>query len=255
MPVFVYTQGMSVSAKPVSGTEYSITRAVLYLCLVIFPFIILYIEMERFLALEIADRRSEIFDRVGRQLLRFSEYADDARFFHLLLQKSFAGANRQASTETWVVRQSRMLKRLFPQTFTFIFWDKKGNLINSASDETRFSFLLKKLHVFLGNIRRETISRMHTEDGFNEKYAGDMRLLRQFLGPFATPDVLVKPFLNDASAGCFQLHARGDRVLGWYSAYNDFSVLAYVSDNIRGRLDGPKFLQQQLGDFSLSLIH
>ncbi len=237
---------MSASAKPVSGTEYSITRAVLYLCLIIFPFVILYIEMERFLALEIADRRSEIFDRVGRQLLRFSEYADDARFFHLLLQKSFAAENRQVSTEAWVVRQSQMLKRLFPRTFTFIFWDKNGNLITSASDETRFSFLSKKLHVFLGNIRRETISRMHTEDGFNEKYAGDMRLLRQFLGPFATPDVLVKPFLNDASAGCFQLHARGDRVLGWYSSYNDFSVLAYMSDNIRGRLDGPRFLRQQL---------
>lgn len=237
---------MSVCAKSVDGTGYSITRAVLYVCLIIFPFIILYIEMERFFALEIADRRSEIFDKAGRQLLRFSEYTDDARFFHLLLQKSFAAEATKKDTEAWVAGRSQMLKKLFPETFTFIFWDKSGNLMASASDDTRFSFLSKKLNVLLGTIRRETIAGAHTEDGFSEKFAGDMRLLRQFLGPFATPEVLVKPFLNDASAGCFQLHARGDRVLGWYSACDDFSVLVYISDKIRGRLSGPDFLQKQL---------
>ncbi len=243
---FVYTHGMSVTAKSVSSTEYSITRAVLYVCLIIFPFIILYVEMERFFALEIADRRSEIFDRAGRQLLRFSEYSDDARFFHLLLQKSFATKAVHKETETWVAGRSQMLKKLFPDTFTFIFWDKSGNLMASVSDDTRFSFLSKKLNALLGNIRRETIAGRHSEDGFNERFAGDMRLLRQFLGPFATPDILVKPFLNDASAGCFQLHARGDRVLGWYSTGDDFSVLAYISDKVRGRLSGPDFLQKQL---------
>ncbi len=237
---------MSVCAKSVDGTGYSITKAVLYVCLIIFPFIILYTEMERFFALEIADRRSEIFDKAGRQLLKFSEYTDDARFFHLLLQKSFAAEATKKDTEAWVAGRSQMLKKLFPETFTFIFWDKSGNLMASASDDTRFSFLSKKLNVLLGTIRRETIAGAHTEDGFSEKFAGDMRLLRQFLGPFATPEVLVKPFLNDASAGCFQLHARGDRVLGWYSACDDFSVLVYVSDKIRGRLSGPDFLQKQL---------
>lgn len=239
---------MSVSAKSAGSTEYSIARAVLYVCLIIFPFIILYVEMERFFALEIADRRSEIFDKAGRQLLRFSEYADDARFFHLLLQKSFAAEAGQKYTETWVAERAQMLKKLFPETFTFIFWDKSGNLMTSASDDTRFSFLSKKLNVLLGSIKRETIAGMHTEDGFNEKFASDMRLLRQFLGPFATPDVLARPFLNDASAGCFQLHARGDRVLGWYSTCDDFSVLAYISGRVRGQLSGPVFLQKQLKD-------
>ncbi|HNS09948.1 MAG TPA: hypothetical protein PKN29_09625 [Candidatus Ozemobacteraceae bacterium] len=117
---FVYTQGMSVSAKSVDSTGYSITRAVLYVCLIIFPFIILYIEMERFFALEIADRRSEIFDKAGRQLLRFSEYTDDARFFHLLLQKSFAAEATRKNTQTWLAGRSQMLKKLFPETFTFI---------------------------------------------------------------------------------------------------------------------------------------
>ena len=237
---------MSVCAKSVDGTGCSITRAVLYVCLIIFPFIILYIEMERFFALEIADRRSEIFDKAGRQLLRFSEYTDDARFFHLLLQKSFAAEATRKNTQAWVAGRSQMLKKLFPETFTFIFWDKSGNLMTSVSDDTRFSFLSKKLNALLGNIRQETIAGKHGEDGFNEKFAGEMRLLRQFLGPFATPDVLAKPFLNDASAGCFQLHARGDRVLGWYSTCNDFSVLVYISDKIRGRLSGPAFLQKQL---------
>lgn len=236
---------MSFFAKSVS-TEYSITRTVLYCCLAFFPFIIMYVEMERFFAIEIADQRSQVFERAGRELRRFSEYAEDARFFHLLLRRSFAATTQRKTHENQLISKSENLKKVYPGTFSFMFWDKNGNPITAASDDTRFSFLSKRLNVFLGKIRLETISGLHTEADFNEKHDRDLRMLRQFLGPFATPDGLVKPFLPDDSAACFQLHARGDKVLGWYAAYEDFSVLVFISDKTRGRLTGPEFLQKQL---------
>lgn len=237
---------MSVSAESVNSAEFSITRAVLYCCLVVFPFFILYVEMERFFAAETAGRRTEVFEQTEKQLLKFSEYAEDARFFHLLLQKSFAPGNADGIAANQVKKTSMSLKKQFPEAFTFMFWDKDGKLIASASDENRFSFLSRKLNVFLKAIRQETLAGLHAAEGFNVKFDKELRLLRQFLGPFVTPEELTKPFLGDSSAGCFLLHGRGDRVLGWYETYKEFSVLVFISEKVKGRLKGPEFLQNQL---------
>lgn len=238
---------MSVFAKSFNkSTEYSTTRAVLYFCLVAFPFVMLYVGMERFFATEFSDRRAELFAQAERQLLKFSEYAEDTRFFHLLLQKSFESDITAGDSEQDLRKKRDELQQAFPQVFSFIFWDSKGNPISALSDETRFSFLAKKLNTLLQRIKRETATGQHLQSGFSEQHEKELRLLRQFLGPFVTPEELTSPFLNNSSARCFHLHARGERALGWYTAGKNFSVLVFVSATVRGQLTGPEYLRCHL---------
>jgi len=107
-------QNMSFSAKSVNGTEYSITRAALYFCLLAFPFIMLYAGMERFFTLEFSDRRAELFDQAGKQLLKFGEYAEDERFFHLLLQKKIASSHVSNNITQQLKKNETSCKKLIP---------------------------------------------------------------------------------------------------------------------------------------------
>ncbi len=232
------------SATTDKSITFSLTRLLLYVCFVVFPFIMLFVELERFFYIEMAARRAELHERAEKQLLRFSEYAEDSRFFHLLLKQSFPDHTPHSKGQLQATAAS--LKKSFPGVFTFIFWDKNGNVITSLSDEKRFGFLLKKLQVLLNGIRHDTIAGRHTESGFSKKFEKELRLLRQFLGPFVIPEELTMPFLTNNRAACFELHGRGNRVLGWYSELQDHSVLAFISDRIKGELSGPRLLNRQM---------
>ncbi|NCB40111.1 MAG: hypothetical protein EOM80_15230 [Erysipelotrichia bacterium] len=230
-----------------AGEAFSLPRGLLYICLAVFPFIMVYVEMVRFLELETDERRSELYQLAGRELLKLSEYADDARFFHLVLKNEFsAGALAMAPGAQKLKSRVNRLKNEYPGVFSFIFWNSKGEVISELSDDTRFNFLSKKLNQMLGAIRLDTRAGRHVEAEFSERYNRDLRMLRQFLGPFVTPEGLIKPFVDAGSAACFQLHARGERTLGWYESTADYSVLAYVSAKVRGALTGPKQLCKSL---------
>ena len=204
----------------------------------------LFVELERYFAVELAARKTEVHNLAGKELLKLSESANDARFFHLLLQQSFS-AKKQFS-ESSLSDTVKRLKKAFPETLTFIFWDKNGNVLNDLSDDKRFGFLLKKLNVLMKNVQHDTFAGLHSQSSFAEKYDKDLRLLRQFLGPFVTTEALTSPFVDNSHAECIELHGRGTRVLGWFRALADFSVFAFVSDRIKGRLIGPRLLNSQL---------
>ncbi len=217
----------------------------LYICLAVFPLLMLYVELVRFFELETGSRRSELYQFAGRELLRLSEYAEDARFFHLVLKNQFAADLRPQNEQELQARVGR-LKKAYPGVFSFVFWNRNGEVITALSDDTRFNFLLRKLNLMLASIRLDTMAGRHVEAGFSDKYNRDLRMLRQFLGPFITPEGLTRPFIDAGTAACFQIHARGERMLGWYESTADYSVLAYVSAEVRGALTGPKQLCQSL---------
>lgn len=245
--LLILNKNMSSFAKSEGrGAALSLTRFVLYFCLIIFPVIMLFLEMERFFGLEIADQRAMFHDQAVKQLRKFSEYAEDSRFFHLLLQKNLSLPLAAENGLEQLKSQTGKLKKSFPGVFSFIFWDKSGNLVQGVSDDTRFSFLLKKLNSLLFNIMLDTQAGRHTETAFSEKYEKDLRLLRQIIGPFITPEGLTRPFLGDNNACCFQLHGRGERKFGWYTRNDDYSVLVFISDQANGRLTGPRVLCRQL---------
>ncbi|NLF98229.1 MAG: SpoIIE family protein phosphatase [Candidatus Riflebacteria bacterium] len=217
----------------------------LYFCLAVFPLLMLYVELVRYFELETGARRSELYQLAGRELLKLSEYAEDARFFHAVLKNEFSTDLHSQGEQELKVRVAR-LKNDYPGVFSFIFWDRNGDVMTSLSDDTRYNFLLRKLNLMLDAVRLDTRAGRHVEAGFGDKYNRDLRMLRQFLGPFITPEGLTRPFLDAGIAACFQMHARGDRTLGWYESTSNYSVLAYVSAEVRGALTGPRKLCQSL---------
>lgn len=235
--------------KWVSNTASSVVRKLLYLCLALFPMIIVYAELSRFFELEHDEGRRRLFRISGRELLKLSENADNARFFHLVLKREFSDIKDNDSiTENELKNRVDRLKKTFPGVFSFIFWNKKGAVISSLSDDRRYSYLSKKLNRMLGAIRADTLAGRNVEAGFSGQYEDELRLLRNFLGPFVTIDGLTTPFLQTSAASCFQLHARGDRTLGWYEKSKKFAVLVFISEKVRNELVGPKFLCRNLNE-------
>lgn len=225
----------------------SLTRGMLYVCLAVFPLLMVYVELLRFFELETESRRSEVYQLAGRELVKLSEYAEDARFFHLLLKNAFSSEVAGSPLDEQELKnRADNLKKAYPGIFSFVFWDKRGEVITSLSDDTRYNFMLKKLNKMLSAIRKDTRTGHHIVTGFSEKYNRDLRMLRQFLGPFITPEGLTRPFVDNSTAACFQLHARGERTLGWYENTLQYSVLVYISAEARGALIGPKSLCRSL---------
>lgn len=224
-----------------------LTRGMLYFCLAVFPLVMVYVELVRFFELEQGERRSELYQQAGRELLKFSEYADDARFFHLLLKNQFSADLRTAGQDVseLKIRVDR-LKKEYPGIFSFVFWNRNGDVITSLSDDTRFNFLLKKLNQMLAAVKQDTRAGRHLDTDFSDRCNKELRMLRQFLGPFITPEGLTRPFVDAGTAACFRLHARGERTLGWYEKTADYSVLVFISDKVRNALTGPKRLCQSL---------
>jgi len=204
-----------------------------------------YLELESLFAVELSNRRQNLYEKANLELLKFNEVSEDTRFFHLLLKKEFAQVKSKPELSGLKILKDRLNKN-YPGFFSFVFWSSDGKLIKSLSDDTRFSFLSRKLNVFLKTVRKRTREGLNDDEKFMEYCQRELRIQRQFLGPFITPEGLFKPFLPDFSAACFQLHGRGERMLGWYDKGDSFSVLVYVSDKIRGRLTGPRYLCHSL---------
>lgn len=223
----------------------SLVRALLFSCFMAFPLFLLYTEIERHNELGLAARKSQLQQQAQQKLVDFIEAADDTRFFHLLLQRTFSKIHQTGNLNADLLKRIARLKKAFPDTFSFIVWDKTGNPIASLSDDNRFNFLQKKLYRFWHALLRQTRSTSGAALE-SEPLEKELRMLRQFLGPFVPLGHLAKPFLDGTSASCFQMHGRGERYLGWVRATENYSIQVYISDRIKNRLIGPRVLQKFL---------
>lgn len=220
---------------------FSLVRKLLYFCLAVFPLLMFYFGLTRFFQIEHEERKKDLQHFTEQTMQKLREYSDDSRYFHLLLQNAFSCSEMKESTwQSQLENTVKSLKDAFPGGFSFIFWDAQGELIADLSDENRFSYLSKRLQKLLSGIRSDTMAGRHFGEDFSSRYNRELRMLRQFLGPFITPETLVKPFLDESSATCFQMHARGERFLGWYGESKKFSVLVFVSDKICRKLLGAR---------------
>lgn len=219
----------------------SLIRRLLYLCLLVAPFLMIYPEIELYYKQDIEQIKNTHKNIIQGDLLKYVDIADDHRFFHVYLKENFDKLKNKPFQSDKLASVINDVKKTFPNTFTFIFWDKKGNVMKSLSDDSQFIFLSKKMNALLKDVKAKTLQGLQNEPDFMTQCNADLRMLRQFLGPFVTPVGLTETFTNQSKAHCFRLHGRGERTMGWYEKYNEFSVIAFVAESGRNRFIGPKW--------------
>lgn len=224
----------------------SFIRKLLYICLALTPFLIVYYETHKFCEDNLNKLKTSLSETVHADLSKIAEVGDDHRFYHLLFKEKFEKVAHKPYCEKELKTLLEDLKNEFPDIFTFNIWDKNGIQIKSLSDDNNFLFLYRKLNNLLNTIKAETVLNTQNLRDFVAECDSELRLLRQIIGPFVTSEGLSVPFLDKVSARCFRLHGRGERTMGWYESYDNFSVLVFVSEKGRNNSAGPKHFLTKL---------
>lgn len=170
----------------------SFIRKLLYICLALTPFLIVYYETHKFCEDNLNKLKTSLSETVHADLSKIAEVGDDHRFYHLLFKEKFEKVAHKPYCEKELKTLLEDLKNEFPDIFTFNIWDKNGIQIKSLSDDNNFLFLYRKLNNLLNTIKAETVLNTQNSRDFVAECDSELRLLRQIIGPSLFPDSYLK---------------------------------------------------------------
>ncbi|EKD81279.1 MAG: hypothetical protein ACD_39C01878G0001, partial [uncultured bacterium] len=214
------------------------------LCFFIFPFFLMNLTMNRYLAMVRQQEETAEMLEAGKYLTRLSANSDGARYFHLVLQKTLSDIDPDRPMHDLGARIAR-LRSMFPGAFEFIVWNQDGEVDESLTDDTNYLYLKKKLNIFLKDLYDSARASAPYAPDLTKEQLQQIRPFRQFLGPFVPSSVIARSFLPSVSTGCFQMHGKGKQAYGWYTAQAAASVFVYVSYDRMNEMLEPKTLCQR----------
>ncbi|HAE40390.1 MAG TPA: hypothetical protein DCG57_17425, partial [Candidatus Riflebacteria bacterium] len=107
-------------------------------CFVLFPAGLINLGLDQLFKTRAANNREEIESRMEQALKTVDKFSDNEYFAHfLLLDINQTLLSSQQPHKTFQKLKTSLQKR-YPDTFTFVYWDEKGELIKELSDEASF---------------------------------------------------------------------------------------------------------------------
>ncbi len=158
-----------------------------------------------------------------------SNYHDDERFFHGMLQSNFAAVTKAADPVAFVAQRIAVLKKHFPNRLRFIVLDAEGKIVNGISDETRFNYVFRNLHQCLK--QPELIYQ-----------ANRITLLRGFFGQFLMEKHLEYPMGQGYLGRCIKVSEDPKKALLWFQAWPGITLICMVGRELLDLQLGPRLM-------------
>lgn len=231
----------------------------IFFCFILFPAGLINLGLEQLFKIREANSRDQIIERMDQALKIAARFNDNDYFAHYLLLKMhdmvFAASDPQ---KTFALLKGR-LQRKYPNAFTFIFWDQNGELIKSLSDETSYSYILRRTY--------QTLKKASQLMGFWHQETGkltvgtladldkDLKILRNFLGKLLVTYQLKFPWLSGDLGQPLQTSPPGPRSRMWYRINEKFGFLVFINDKFIKSRSGQEYavahLKKQFPEFSI----
>ena len=219
-------------------------------CFILFPAGLINLGLDQLFKTRAANNREEIENRMEQALKTVEKFSDNEYFAHsLLFEVNQKLLSSQQPQKTFKKLKAR-LQQKYPDTFTFIFWDDKGELIKELSDETSFGYIIKKTYLFL---KKASSILGSWDENYEQVTLGTLtdvdkeaKILRNFLGKLLVIYQLRYPWLSGQLGRPLQTAPPGPRSRIWYRINDKFGFLCFINN---------KFIQSSAGtEHALSLI-
>ncbi len=170
------------------------------LCFVLFPAGLINLGLEQLLKIRADNNREEITLKMESALKTVETFSDNEYFSHFLLLEMNRLLLASREPEKTFRRLKDRLQKRYPQTFTFVYWNDRGEMVKELSDETSFGYIIKRTYQFLKRASDLLGSWDETSDQINLVTLSDLekeaKILRNFLGKLMVIYQLRYPWMS-----------------------------------------------------------
>jgi serine phosphatase RsbU (regulator of sigma subunit) len=205
------------------------------LCFVLFPIGLINLGLEQVLKLKEANIKEDLLAKFANSQNLVEQFNDNEHFAHFLLlninQNLLRAKNPQ---KTFKILKNRLQKK-YPDSFTFIFWDKNGNQVKALSDEKSYGYIIRKTYQVLKKASGALGNWDEEYENLNlaslSEIDKELKLLRNFLGKLLVSYQLRFPWLSGRMGKPLQTAPPGPRSRIWYRINPKFGFLCFISND------------------------
>jgi hypothetical protein len=203
-------------------------------CFFIIPLLLVDTALSGMLRLRHEEECFRIFADMSDRLTFMSRQADEAHYFHQLLQHSFKRATGSHDPIKSLAGSIAQLKKAFPDNLRFIVWDSKGRCVEHLTDEKGYRYIVNNLQTFFYEIALHCRTNSPgTPEALPivEKRIG---LFRSYLGKFLVPSHLRLPFQAGELGRCILADTQERFPLFWFSADETLTFFCSIKPPVSG---------------------
>jgi len=229
-----------------------LNTVVVVICFILLPGLILVKGIEATIAnyndTEFKSKQQQLNDALDK--LEF--FSANDRFAHFLLSSLCRDKLGRRYSQAELKNRISRLKRLFPNSFSFVVADLKGNILRKMSDETAYLYLYKKAF----NLVTSLIKNIDSESPI--KAAEDLETiisrLRPLLGEILRTQDLFLPLQDSKNGKSILASGSKGKFHIWYGQGKDFLLIAYISRDFIRKNTGLEWAVKQLNNYQKPIL-
>ena len=218
----------------------------LFICFVIFQLFLIDVAVNRVLQINHDTSRNRTRQKLEKTLDVLESCSDNRHFAHLLLNHAFKSALKSDNPQFSLQQNLLRLKKKHPGTFFFVAWDGKGSIIQKATDESSFAYILRETYKLMHDLA-ENCQRYYP--GAPEKIPGferRLKMVRHYIGRVISNQWVQRPLQNGKLASAIIAEPDGEKSHIWYGVDKRISMLAFIHSNFFTGQPGLEFAIKRL---------
>lgn len=231
-----------------------LSAIVLVFCFLLFPLFIIHSTVGNLFEMQTSALRQKKIDQMDEKLTILKQYSDNSRYIHSLLKKVFEYAQMSDNPTEYLRQNFDNLKSQYPEMFSFIAWNAKGDVIRELTDQQRYAYVMSRLYILLNATTRALKLGVQMSIAQIDEVKQNINLVRHFLGKIFIVDYLRQPYLHGFEAGPVLSDFGADFSHFWFHIGDKISFLTFINEDFLSSYDGLQkvisVVQRQSPEFS-----
>lgn len=198
-------------------------------CFFIFPIFLVDIGLDSLLVTRHNLQKQEIFRKLNSNLEQLVQFKNSRHYYHALLKRIFEIAVKQKDPFVYLQKALPHLKKRNPDTFKFIVWGQKGNIIDNLTDEKGYRYIVKTLFEVFSDIAKDCQSNYPGTPENLQSVEKKLNLLRSYLGAFIIPEKLNLPLFRGNLGELVLATSDPEKSHFWFQCSEKFTMMAHIN--------------------------
>jgi HAMP domain-containing protein len=179
-------------------------------------------------------------------------FSANDRFAHFLLSNLCRSGSGNKYSQIELKKRISRLKKLFPNSFSFVVADLKGKIIREISDESSYLYLYKKAF----NLVTSLLKNIDSESPMKavENLETTISRLRPLLGEILRTQDLFLPLQGIKNGKSILASGSEKKFHIWYGQGKDFLIIAYISRDFIRKITGLEWAVKRLNKTENSIL-
>jgi hypothetical protein len=237
---------MIAQQQPLSKRVPVFAGLALLICFALFPLFLIDTALNRVLQIKYEKSLEQAEKQLYNALNTLEKFSNDGHFAHLLLNDAFQKAINSDAPEKALQNQLQQLKQQHPGRFFFVVWDKNGNVIREATDETAFAYILREVYKLLQDLAANC---RRYYPGAPEKITDidrRLKMVRHYIGRVVAKSWLQRPLQSERMASTVVAEASDMKNQFWYAVDDRITMFAFIHSDFFAGNPGIEFAVKRL---------